>query len=239
MIRRCISIVCIALAILPGRSALAQRAESSLHAALTLMSDYKHAGLSQSGSEPAAKLSVDYAHRSGFFAGGFLANVEYAAEYGSATPRDLQLDVYAGYEWRGSRWSANAIVSRYLYPDIDIRYDYTQTSLNAGFRDRYFFGASYSRNFFSIDRPAYQYYAGAAVPLPQDMELGINLGRYRSSGLFSYTFWDIGISKTLRRFALDFRYHDNTYDRTTRLGDGHGDRWVFSVSYAIGPLALN
>ncbi|MGW8368559.1 MAG: TorF family putative porin [Gammaproteobacteria bacterium] len=234
-------ILCTVLFAAISGAAHGQRPESQVHAALTLMSDYKHFGLSQSDSGPAAKLAFDYAHHSGFFAGGFLANVEYAAEYGSTTPRNLQVNAYAGYQWRSSQWSANAIVSRYIYPDIEVRYDYTQTAINFGLRDRYFVGASYSKNFFSIDRSAYQYYAGITIPLRSKLEVGINIGRFRSRELSntSYTFWDIGLSRAFRQFAVDLRYHENTYGRTTRLGDGNGDRWVLSVSYVIVPRGPN
>jgi uncharacterized protein (TIGR02001 family) len=229
------------LAVALAGPARAQRPESAVHAAATLMSDYKHLGLSHSDSRPAVKLAVDYDHRSGFFAGGYLVNVEYAAEYGSATPRDYEVDAYVGYQWRGARWTANAIVSRYIYPGIDFRYDYTRSAVNLAFKDRYFFGAAYSENFYSINRSAYDYFAGAAIPLRHGLEIGINIGRFQSSELrnASYTFWDVGVSRLFPRFVLDLRYHDNTYDRTTRLGDGRGDHWVFSASYAIATRRSN
>jgi len=222
---------------LPGSGAWSQPQGSELNLSFLLASDYKHNGLSATASGPVARFAADYEHQSGFFAGGFLANVEYYAERYYKTPRDYQVNVYAGYIRRGTTWTTSVSASRYVYPGISFRYDYTQLAVNASFRDRLFFGAGHSDNFLSIDRTAYHYHAGVALPAKWDLEIGINAGRFRSSELFGteYSFWDIGVSRALRRFAFDLRYHDNTYDRSTILGDGGGDRWVLSVAYALAP----
>jgi uncharacterized protein (TIGR02001 family) len=119
-----------------------QTLSNDLRASISLATDYRQNGLSQNYGKPSWRLAVDYEHDSGFFAGGFLANVEYEAEASRRTPRDLQADFYAGYVWRGSEWTTSVSMSRYIYPDIDFRYDYTLATASASFRDRYFFGVS-------------------------------------------------------------------------------------------------
>jgi uncharacterized protein (TIGR02001 family) len=235
MFHRCKWLPIAAVAAFGFDPALSQPVESRLHLSIAVMSDYKHNGLSQSGSDAAARFAADYEHRSGFFAGGFVSKVEYAAEYRYQEPRDLQTNVYAGYLWRSTDWTANATLSRYLYPDAPFDYDYTLAAVNVSFRDRFFFGASYASDFLSIERSAHQYRAGTVFPWTHGIEIGVNAGRFRASDLprATYSFWDIGLSRALGGFALDLRYHGNSYDGASILGEGDGDRWVFSASYAI------
>lgn len=230
----------IALAIVGANASLAQPTSGSTRLNVTLGSDYKLHGLTQTSSDPAARISADYDHNSGFFAGGFVTNVDYAAESAFRTPRDLQANLYAGFGWRRPDWRVNLSVSRYIYPGIDFRYDYTQAAVNFSFRDRYFVSVSNSNNYLSISQKTYQYKVGTAQPWIWDLEIGINAGRFHSRSPFgmSYSFWDAGISRPIGRFALDLRYHDSTFNYQTIWGETGSDRWVFSMTYSILPRRL-
>lgn len=216
----------------------AQTGRESLYASITLASDYMRYGLSQTRGDGAWRLALDYEHDSGFFAGGFVANVDYAAETWRRT-RDRQIDLYTGFIWRGADWSTSISLSRYYYPGLYRRYDYTELVTGFGFRDRFFGSAGYSHNYLSLDRPAYHYEAGIVWPWLWKLELSVDAGRRRAERFRGarYTYWDVGLSRAFGRFSLDLRYHDNTMNRTTLLGDSAGNRWVLSVSYAIAPRA--
>jgi uncharacterized protein (TIGR02001 family) len=235
-IRIALTLILAAQIIAPAASA--QPEQPPLHASISIASDYFRDGLSQTDEATSARFALDFEHDSGFFAGGLLANVDYLAESQFQTPRHTQANVYAGYVWRRGDWMTNVAVSRYLYPDIERRYDYTQATVSVSFRDRYFLSVSRSNDFLSLYDRAVQYRSGIAIPWIWDLEVGINAGKFRSSGFVdtSYTFWDAGLSRALGRFALDLRFHDNTYDRTSLLGNYADDRWVFSLSYAILPF---
>ena len=228
-----------AFLLLSGEIILAQQSEADLRVSFLIGSDYKHNGLSLTNSAPTARVSVDYQHTSGFFVGGFVSNVEFAAEENFRKPRELEGNFYAGYTWRKSNWATNVSLSRYLYPDLIISYDYTQAAVNFSFKDKYFLGATRSTDYLSIYRSAYQYRAGIALPTVLDLEVGLNAGRFRSGGVFDieYSYWDVGLSRAVGQFALDLRYHENTYDRASLIGDGGTDRWVFSAAIAIVPRA--
>jgi uncharacterized protein (TIGR02001 family) len=227
------------LLLLSGEIAHAQQSDASLRVSFSLGSDYKHNGLSLTNSDPTARFSADYEHPSGFFAGGFVSNVDFAAEDSFRKPRRYQANLYAGYFWRGTNWAANVSLARYLYPELIVSYDYTQASVNFSFQDKFFFGATRSSDYLSIYRNSYQYRVGVVQPTALDLEIGLNAGRFRSEGVFytAYSFWDLGLSRALGRFALDLRYHDNTYRRASLLGDSGTDRWVFSVTTALLPRA--
>jgi uncharacterized protein (TIGR02001 family) len=222
-------------AIPPAR---AQPQPDALHGSVSLSSDYVLNGLAQTYDRPSVRVSVDFEHDSGFFAGGSLANVDYEAEDQFRTPRDTQLNVYTGYVWRRNQWMTNLTLSHYRYPGIERRYDYTQATANVSFRGRYFLAVSRASEFLSIYDNADIYRAGAALPWIGGLEMGVNAGRLRSRGFVdtSYTFWDIGLSRPLGRFALDLRYHDNTYEQSSLLGNDAQDLWVLSMSYALVPI---
>lgn len=220
-----------------GRFAAAQQSEPQFRVSFLIGSDYKHNGLSLTNSDPTARFLTDYQHPSGFFAGGFLSNVEFAAEQDFYKPREIEANLYAGYAWRRGDWATNVSVARYLYPDLVTSYDYTQLAANFSFKDRYFFGVTRSTEYLSIFQGSYQYRGGFVLPMPLDLEFGLNAGRFRPSGIpgSEYSFWDVGVSRAVGQFALDLRYHDNSYNRASLFGDSGSDRWVFSVAIAIVP----
>lgn len=227
------------LVVLAGASANAQSVPSSLHGSVTLSSEQILNGLSQTHDEPSLRVSLDFEHQSGFFVGGVAGNVDFIAESQFGAPRDTAASVYAGYLWRRSQWMANLTVSRYHYPDIERSYDYTQTTANVSFRDRYFFSVSRISDYLSVYDSTEVLRAGIAWPWLRSIELGLNAGRFRAEGSFdtSYTFWDAGLSRSMGRFALDIRYHDNTYGFSSLLGNDAGDLWVLSLTYPFLPLA--
>ena len=225
------------LALVVATSANAQLPASDLRLSLLIANDYRHNGLSQSHTGAAARFSVDYARAGGFFAGGFVANVEYAAERYFREPRELELNVYAGYQWQGRDWSTNLQISHYVYPDIEISYDYSLATVNFALRDRYFLALGSSDDYLGLFGRSYEARAGVALPLPHALELGINTGRFEATeiGDTKYSFWDLGISRVLGRYALDLRYHGNDYDGESLYGDAGDHRFVLSVAYSIRP----
>lgn len=241
---RCIfaGAVAAVLAALAGAPpASAQSETGTLHGSVSLSSEYILNGLSQTYDEPSVRVALDFEHQSGFFAGGVLANVGYLAEAPFETPRDTQASLYAGFLWRRNQWMTNLTASTYRYPGIQRSYDYTQAAASVSFRDRYFFAVSRSNDYLSIYDSVELYRAGIAMPLPRNLEFGINAGRFRADGFFgtSYSFWDVGVSRPMGRFALDLRYHDNTYRRYSLFGNDASDLWVLSMTYVFLPLNAN
>jgi uncharacterized protein (TIGR02001 family) len=220
-----------------GGIANAQQAPPDLRVSVLLGSDYIHNGLSVTDSNPTARFAMDYVHPSGFFAGGYLTNVEFAAEQGFYKPRKLEANLYAGYAWRKRNWATNVSLARYRYPDLLLSYDYTQLAANFSFKDTYFLGVTRSSDYLSIYGGSYQVRGGIVVPTALDLEIGINAGQFRSRGMLdvAYDFWDVGISRAAGRFALDLRYHGNDYGNASLLGEGGSNRWVFSVAIGIIP----
>lgn len=225
----------IAVVLLSDAPALAQPETSALRGSISLSSDYVLNGLAQTHDDPSVRLSLDFEHRSGFFAGGSVGNVDYLAEAQFRKPRDTQAVLYAGYLWRRGPWMTNLTLSRYRYPGLERSYDYTQATANVSFRDRYFLAVSRSSSYLAVYDGGKLYRAGIALPWFRNLEFGVNAGRFEVEGPFyaSYSFWDIGLSRPFGKFALDLRYHDNTYGYSTLLGNRSEDLWVLSMTYSF------
>lgn len=89
-----LSFNCLAQATAP--TAPAATPEHSLSGNLSLNSDYRFRGISQSWKLPALQGGLDYAHRSGFYAGTWASNVS-GNSYNNGA--GLELDLYAGFKF--------------------------------------------------------------------------------------------------------------------------------------------
>lgn len=76
-------------------AASAQSAEHSLSGNLSLVSDYRFRGISQTWRQPAVQGGFDYAHSSGAYAGVWASNVS-GNSYNNGA--GLELDLYGGYK---------------------------------------------------------------------------------------------------------------------------------------------
>ena len=215
----------------------AQPVPDPVHATLSIASDYLLHGLAQTDTDPSVRFGIDYEHASGFFSGGSIANVSYQAESQFAKPRDSQVLLYGGYLWRRGPWMSNLSIARYLYPGIARSYDYSQFAVTASYKDRYFLTAAKANKYLGVFDDAMSFGAGVSIPWIWDLDFEVNAGRFDPASTFlsSYTYWDIGLSRPVGRFAFDLRFHDNSYGRSTLLGNDAANRWVFSMTYVLLP----
>jgi uncharacterized protein (TIGR02001 family) len=215
------------------RVAAAQDASAGVNGYLTVASGYWSHGLSQADG-PTLQLGVDYQHAGGFFAGAWAADVDYVADYAAADPRDSVVDVYAGYHRRTADWSWTGMVGRYVYPGTGAAYDYTEWSATVGYRDRLFYTASYSHDFYGWRRSSLNQEISFALPLRGDLELGGALGKFAVSDTsVDFTHWNLGLSKVVRRLVVDLRYYESGYAGAGYLGNPDADHYVLSLSYGL------
>ena len=87
-----------------GTSVLAQTAAAAPEPDFTLsynvgaVSDYRFRGIAQTSFKPALQGGVDFAHKSGFYAGVWGSGIKWIKEYVGATDGSLEVDVYGGYK---------------------------------------------------------------------------------------------------------------------------------------------
>lgn len=225
-----------ALASCAAECVVAQTPTSTLRSYVTVATGYWRRGLAQNDG-PTAQVGIDYDHHAGWFVGARAANVDYEAEYGRRHAREIELDAYAGYHGRGSRWTWTAMLARYAYPgaegDYDYDYDYSELGVGVGFRDRVFYNATYSDGLVP-GLTTLNHELSLAWPVPGGVEIGATVGRFDfERAPADFTHWNVGASKVWARLVFDLRYHDNDYGRATSLGDGADNGYVLSVTYAL------
>jgi len=212
----------------------AQGLEPIVSGYVTVTSDYRHRGLSESSGDPSIQAGADYQHASGFFAGAWAARIDYAQPADDSSTR-FKIGYYLGASKRIGRWSWTATAVRYTYPGLAYDYDYNELSATAGFRDRVFVTAAYIDGLFANDASAFYSEIGGALPLPGGLEVGATLGRLASSAReLEYTHWNVGLSKTFaRRVGVDLRYHDGSRYLSNAIATTNADSWVLSASYGF------
>jgi uncharacterized protein (TIGR02001 family) len=202
---------------------------------ISLVTDYRSRGLSQSDGRGAAQIGLDYQHPRGFFIGGWASTVEFAVENAVDGRRRTELDYYVGYEWRLDDWAATATLARYTYPGGSSEYDYSEITGGVSYRDRLFLTSSRTSEYGSRRVAAIGHELVLALPIQWGMELGATIGRFELEHIPAsrYTYWNIGLTKLVGRYSIDLRFHDNTYGITNYLGDPAPDQWVLALSYAL------
>ena len=79
--------------------------ESSITYSVGVVSDYRYRGISQSGRKPAFQVGVDYADKSGFYAGNWNSTIQWIKDTADSSVAShqtargpLEMDFYAGYK---------------------------------------------------------------------------------------------------------------------------------------------
>ncbi|MGN7875558.1 TorF family putative porin [Roseateles sp. 22389] len=98
--------------------ALAQEA-NPLSFNVSVTSDYRYRGISQTRLKPALQGGVDYAHSSGFYVGAWGSTIKWISDAGGDA--DVEIDTYAGYKTEvGGGVTVDVGFLRYNYPGNDL-----------------------------------------------------------------------------------------------------------------------
>ncbi|MDD0844220.1 TorF family putative porin [Pseudomonas sp. Gutcm_11s] len=151
---------------------------------LTLASDYRTRGISQTQGDPALQAGATLGHSSGLYAGVWTSNVDFG--YGLKTRQEV--DYYAGWYWQATEAvSLDLGYIKYAYPkESQFNQSEAYAILNAyGFKA----AAYYSRdlgNFIGEDQDTLYTWVGYETQLP--LEIGLDL-RYGRMDLKDPLFW--------------------------------------------------
>jgi uncharacterized protein (TIGR02001 family) len=95
---------------------------SPITANVTVVSDYRYRGISQSNFKPAIQGGFDYAHESGFYIGNWNSSISWisdaATTAGANVSAPIEMDFYAGFkkELIGEGFASDLGVLQYYYP---------------------------------------------------------------------------------------------------------------------------
>jgi uncharacterized protein (TIGR02001 family) len=140
-----------ALALLPATAAMAQEARAAaptpdytVTGNVTLASDYRFRGFTQTGYQPTLQGGIDFAHRSGFYAGNWNSNVESGLYRGAS----LEMDFYAGYKFAAGPVNLDIGGLYYYYPSGGNKRNDDGVRLGTLDQGELYIGASFS--YFTI-----------------------------------------------------------------------------------------
>jgi uncharacterized protein (TIGR02001 family) len=193
---------------------------SPITANVSLVSDYRYRGVSQSNLKPAIQGGFDYAHESGFYIGNWNSSISWVNNINSGSvASSVEMDFYAGVkkELIGEGFASDLGVLQYYYPTSG---NFTGTNVNPNTTEIYaaqnytfgpvtgFLKFSYAvTNTFGNQNSSGSYYPDLTVNYDTGIwGLGVNahvgyqyiagtVAGTSNSSLYSYTDWKLGVTK--------------------------------------------
>jgi uncharacterized protein (TIGR02001 family) len=219
-----------------GLLAAAGAANAEVSSTWTLTNDYDFRGTSQSAKDPALQASIDYAHDSGWYVGGWASNVD----FGASDP-DLEIDIYTGFSKTfDNKFGFDAGIVYYSYhknPDPGAEFyeiyggvSYDWLSAKA------YFSPDFGGDSTPGNTSAEYIQLDAEVPLPASFSVlahaGYSWGDYWDDSYFDYS---AGVGYTAGHFNLALKYVDTDTSKSdgTRITDdvfNNEGRVIFTVS---------
>ena len=246
-----------AMLVVPG--VLAEEAESphTFTANVTISTDYRFRGISQTTNDPAISGGMDYAYSGanfpvGIFLGVWASNIDFnEGSLGVSDTADMEIDFYGGLTGtlpvgNGLGWKLGGLY--YAYPGSDtspaltVDYDYLEAygvlSYDFG-KFNVAAGLNYSPDYFAETDDAVYYYGDVGIPLPMDFALSGHVGHQEIDnnigfGTPDYTDWNAALAKTWKFFTFKIAYIDTDLEDSECFGgtDFCDATGVFSVTAA-------
>ncbi|NVK41502.1 MAG: hypothetical protein HWE39_09680 [Oceanospirillaceae bacterium] len=207
--------------LLIGLTLAAPLALAEITGNVSLTSDYRVKGISQTGENPALQGGIDYVHESGFYSGVWGSNVDFF-EAGDPWDNDesVEIDVYGGYYGVvNDGLTYDVTLFHYFYPGSIVDVDFSEISIGANLgaaRVEY----SYAHDYINIGED-YQYLeANYTFALPAKFNLELHAGySYGSffddpaiSFLEEYADYSLSLSRNVAGIDVALAYIDTNID---------------------------
>ncbi len=195
---------------------------------VSVMSDYVWRGVSQSQEDPGASAEFTLSHETGFYAGAFLATVDFTGDDDEDDGMNTEVDLYVGYNHEFSE-SLNLDVSymRYLYPGVNdgFNIDFNEVIVALGFGGNYTAAVAYSNDAMKLGGSSLYYSLGGEWELESGFTLAATVGYYDLSNAIddSYTDYIVSIGKHFGPANVSLWY-TNTSDFTDVLAENLGSQ---------------
>ncbi|MCU7246928.1 TorF family putative porin [Pseudomonas koreensis] len=193
---------------------------------LTLASDYRTRGISQTQNDPAAQAGLTLAHSSGLYLGAWTSNVD----FGGGLKTRQEVDYYAGWLWQATEaLSLDLGYIKYAYPK--------ESQFNQG--EVYAILGAYGVKvaaYYSSDAPGVDSkqsslysYISYETELPLDSALKLRYGNmdFKDPHLYSasgrgeeaYREWEVKLTHDLAGVVLGLSYVDTDLSQTQCLSN--------------------
>ena len=194
---------------------------SPITANVTVVSDYRYRGISQSNFKPAIQGGFDYAHESGFYIGNWNSSISWISDAattgGANVSAPIEMDFYAGFkkELIGEGFASDLGVLQYYYPTSGLPSGATNPNTTEIYAAQNFtFGPvtgfakfSYAvTTLFGFAQSAGSYYPDLTANYDTGiwgLSVNAHVGYQKVAGqqviagvpTFSYTDWKLGLTK--------------------------------------------
>lgn len=214
---------------------------------ITLTTDYVFRGETQTTNEPAIQGGVDWNYNN-FSLGIWASNVDFTAVIPDT---DIELDYYGAYTNSIGAFDYNLGIFYYTYPGADdaaaeldyfefipsLSYSFSEITFSPGIYVQY----GFSPDYFGEEGVGHNVEGGVSFSFPKGFGLDGWVGYQTIDGdvlgtEIKWTYWSVGLTKSIVGFDLDFRYHGADEDTSQVLGpwlanDGfNDDLFSFSIS---------
>jgi uncharacterized protein (TIGR02001 family) len=194
---------------------------------VSLTSDYRFRGVSQSSRDAAVQGWVQYDHASGFFANIWASTIDFddASTYDSS----VEVDLTAGYNFKiDANTTGVGKVLYYWYPGSDApsgfgHYEYweLQGEIDHSFGDiATSLNVAYSPDYFGETGDAWALTGGASKPMMDSflfftggLDASVHAGYQWIDQGTDYFFYDIGATAKWEDFAFDVRWVDTDLNK--------------------------
>jgi uncharacterized protein (TIGR02001 family) len=230
--------------------------DGDLSASVSLVSDDRFRGISQSALNPAIQPSLQWTQAaSGLFVGAVASNVNFKEKPNAS----VELDLFGGKQFDLPFGELNVEAYYYSFPDHHPApggetYSWFETiaqfSRNFGKLGVSVTGA-WSPNFYEENGTGWYASGKAVYALTDWLSLSAVAGRQSAAHLnsaetgFPYTHWDAGATAAYGNFSLDVRYSDTNIsrDQCEELNEDESVHWcgatvLVSLTYDIGEWVL-
>ena len=228
-----------------------EAASSGFSGYVTLTSDYRFRGISQSDTGAALQADVMYTLDCGAFFEVWASNVDFSGF--SDSDASIEIDLTAGYGVSLSDYTDVSIKAvYYLYPNYDAipgdPDDINYWEIIGGISRKFGKTVGTIEVAWSPELPddsgqSWAVTGGLDVPLHDSFwffDGGLSASghfgvqSYDDAALNSYTYWDLGLSTAVGALELDARYVDTDLDAIDCGIDACEEGFVFSATVAFG-----
>jgi uncharacterized protein (TIGR02001 family) len=163
---------------------------------VTVASDYRFRGISQTYEDPAIQGGFDYSHSSGFYVGNWNSNVSDRVISGG----NLEMDFYGGYKFELAQdVAADVGILQYYYQSAE---EYNTTEVYFGMSYKWFsakYSYAVSDDVFGFTDADGSWYLdlNGNFEIADKTTLNLHVGRqdFNNYGEANYTDWKVGVSR--------------------------------------------
>jgi uncharacterized protein (TIGR02001 family) len=203
----------------PGIAAAQASSPHSVTGNMSIVSDYRFRGISQTFAQPAIQGGIDYSHSSGLYLGNWNSNVSGNSFFDGS----IEMDFYGGFKFPVGPVTLDVGLLQYYYPGAEssgVKYDTTEVYVGAGWK---WFTAKYSvttTDWFGVQAAGLDSEGSGYLDVSATFELAPKLNLIAHVGSqtvenfknLDYTDYKIGITYDLNGWVLGAAYVDTDAD---------------------------